>query len=131
MDFVCDLLARMAVEFNVAVDSPHHVHKGIVEPGNADAGRGSSGIRDAGRLVYTLASMSEEDAKNFNIAANDRFAYVRLDPAKVNIAARATGATWFKIEGEPIDNGTPDYPNGDTYPSRHTVAPARDLGRAG
>lgn len=114
MDFVCDLLARMAVEFNVAVDSPHHVHKGIVEPGNADAGRGSSGIRDAGRLVYTLASMSEEDAKNFNIAANDRFAYVRLDPAKVNIAARATGATWFKIEGEPIDNGTPDYPNGDT-----------------
>ena len=28
MDFVCDLLARMAVEFNIAVDSPHHVHKG-------------------------------------------------------------------------------------------------------
>src|SRR5262249_24225111 len=23
MDFVCDLLARMAIEFNIAVDSPH------------------------------------------------------------------------------------------------------------
>src|SRR5262249_52327457 len=31
MDFVCDLLARLAVEFNVAVDSPHHVHKGQIE----------------------------------------------------------------------------------------------------
>ena len=114
MDYVCDVLARMAVEFNVAVDSPHHVHKGQVTPGDADSGRGSSGIRDAGRLVYTLAPMSEQEAEAFNIPRQDRFAYVRLDPAKVNIAARATGATWFKIEGESIGNGTDEYPNGDT-----------------
>lgn len=114
MDYVCDLLARMAVQYNVAVDSPHHVHKGMVTPGDADSGRGSSGIRDAGRLVYTLAPMSEEEARAFNIATQDRSAYVRLDPAKVNIAARAIGATWFKIEGQPIDNGTDEYPSGDT-----------------
>jgi AAA domain len=114
MDFVCDLLARIAVEFNVAVDSPHHVHKGQIEPGDADAGRGASGIKDAGRLVYTLVPMSEADAKVFNIDADARLSYVRLDPAKTNIAARAGKATWFHMIGQNIGNATADYPNGDT-----------------
>jgi len=114
MDFVCDLIARMAIEFNIAVDSPHHVHKGQLTPGDADSGRGSSGIRDAGRLVYTLVPMSEAEAKLFNIAIEDRCAYVRLDPAKVNIAARSGKAEWFHIVGQPIGNATAEYPNGDT-----------------
>jgi hypothetical protein len=113
MDFVCDLLARMAVEFNIAVDSPHHVHKGTVTPGDADSGRGASGIRDAGRLVFTLAPMSDDEASAFNIT-DDRGSYVRLDAAKVNIAARSAKATWFKIVGQPIGNATTEYPNGDT-----------------
>jgi hypothetical protein len=114
MDFVCDLLARMAIEFNIAVDSPHHVHKGQLVPGDADSGRGSSGIRDAGRLVYTLAPMSQDEAQAFNINAEDRCSYVRLDSAKVNIAARSAKATWFRIVGEPIGNATEEYPAGDT-----------------
>ena len=114
MDFVCDLLARMGIEFEIAVDSPHHVHKGQVSPGDADSGRGSSGIRDAGRLVYTLTPMSESEAKLFNIPVDGRFAYVRLDSAKVNIAARSTKAEWFHIVGQPIGNATAEYPNGDT-----------------
>jgi RecA-family ATPase len=84
MDFVCDLLAQIAVEFNIAVDSPHHVHKGQLSPGDADSGRGSSGIRDAGRLVYTLVPMSEDEGRAFNIDPADRCSYVRLDSAKVN-----------------------------------------------
>jgi len=114
MDFVCDLLARMAVEFEIAVDSPHHVHKGQVMPGDADSGRGSTGIRDAGRLVYTLTPMSENEAKIFNIPLEERWAYVRLDSAKVNIAARSGVAEWFHITGQSIDNATKEYPNGDT-----------------
>jgi AAA domain len=114
MDFVCDLLARLAIEFNVAVDSPHHVHKGQVTPGDGDSGRGSSGIRDAGRLVYTLVPMSDDEAKTFNINPDDRRSYIRLDSAKVNIAANSTKATWFRVIGVPIGNGTPEYPNGDT-----------------
>jgi hypothetical protein len=114
MDFVCDLLASLAIEFNIAVDSPHHVHKGQMTPGDADSGRGSSGIKDAGRLVYTLAHMSESDAKIFNIDPNDRFSYVRLDSAKVNLAVRSGKAEWFHIIGVPIGNSTKDYPNGDT-----------------
>jgi len=113
MDFVCDLLATIAIEFGIAVDSPHHVHKGTLTPGDPDSGRGSTGIRDAGRLIYTLGSMSENDALMFGIAADDRWAYVRLDSAKVNIAARSGKPTWFRLIGVPIGNGTPEYPNGD------------------
>jgi AAA domain len=114
MDFVCDVLAGLAVECNIAVDSPHHVHKGTVTPGDADSGRGSSGIRDAGRLVYTLAPMSEAEADGFNIDPNDRHSYVRLDPAKINIAVRGAKAEWFHIVGQPIGNATTEYPSGDT-----------------
>jgi hypothetical protein len=114
MDFVCDLLARIAIEFNIAIDSPHHVHKGQIEPGNADAGRGASGIKDAGRLVYTLVPMSEGEAKIFGIDPENRRTYVRLDSAKVNIAAPSGQAEWFHIVGQPIGNATAEYPNGDT-----------------
>src|SRR5262249_30647001 len=102
------------IEFNIAVDSPHHVHKGQVTPGDADSGRGSSGIRDAGRLVYTLAPMTESDAKLFNINPNERFSYIRLDSAKVNLTVRSGKAEWFHIVGQPIGNSTDEYPNGDT-----------------
>jgi AAA domain len=114
MDFVCDVLAQLAVEFNIAVDAPHHVRKGEITPGDPDSGRGSSGIRDAAWLVYTLAPMSEAEAKAFNIDPDDRHLYVRLDPAKVNIAARAGKATWFRMVPVAIGNGTPEYPSGDT-----------------
>lgn len=113
MDFVCDLLARMAVEYNIAIDSPHHTRKGLGSPGDADMGRGSSGIKDAGRLVYTLTPMSEEEAKLFDIPAEDRLIHVRLDSAKVNIVRRGGKATWFKLVGVQIGNGTEEYPNGD------------------
>jgi hypothetical protein len=114
MNFVCDLLVRLAVDARIAVDIPHHVHKGSIAPGDADAGRGSSGIRDAGRLTYTLTPMAADEAKMFGVETEDRFDYVRLDSAKVNIARRGGKAAWFHIVGVPINNGTPDYPNGDT-----------------
>ena len=114
MDFVCDLMARLSIDFNIAVDSPHHVHKGLIEPGNADAGRGSSGIRDAARLVFTLCPMSAEEARRFDIPNEKRRQFVRLDSAKLNIAAQSDKAEWFELVGVPIGNGTTLYPKGDT-----------------
>jgi hypothetical protein len=113
MDFVCDLLARMAVSFNIAVDSPHHTHKGTTIPGDADSGRGSSGIRDAGRLVYTLCAMTEDEATTFSISPEDRHQYIRLDPSKVNIVRHAAKAEWFRLVGVAIGNATEKYPSGD------------------
>jgi hypothetical protein len=123
MNFVCDLLARIAVEAKIAVDIPHHVHKGSIAPGDPDAGRGSSGIKDAGRLTYTLTPMSPDEANTFNVSPEERFAYVRLDSAKVNIAPRGDKAVWFRLVGQPINNGTEDYPNGDNIQVAEPWAP--------
>jgi hypothetical protein len=39
---------------------------------------------------------------------------VRLDAAKINIAARSGEAVWFKLVGVNIGNGDAQYPGGDT-----------------
>jgi hypothetical protein len=51
MDFVCDLLAQLAIEFNLAIDAPHPTREGSNAPGDPDAGRGASAMPDAGRLL--------------------------------------------------------------------------------
>ena len=58
--------------------------------------------------------MSAEEAAGFDIPLADRCAYIPLDAAKINIAARSGDAIWFKLLDVPIGNGTPEYPNGDT-----------------
>jgi AAA domain len=113
MDFVCDLLTKLAIEFDIAIDVPHHTKKGQLTPGDADNGRGGGSIRDAARLVYTLAAMAEEEAKTFGIPEGERRSYVRLDSAKVNIARHAGKATWFRLVNVRLENGTEMYPNGD------------------
>jgi hypothetical protein len=113
MDFVCDLLATLAIEYDIAVDVPHHTKKGQLTPGDADSGRGASAARDAGRLIYTLSTMSENEAKSFGIDLEHRQFYVRLDKGKVNLAPPARAATWFKLVGVPLHNGDDEYPNGD------------------
>jgi hypothetical protein len=109
MDFVCDLMAALAVDYNIAVDAPHHTHKGQLTPGDADSGRGASATRDAGRLVYTLTLMNEQEAKTFGVSEGDRRNYIRLDSAKVNIAPPSRDATWFKLVSVPLLNGNETY----------------------
>jgi AAA domain len=111
MDFVCDLLVKLAIEYDIAVDAPHHAKKGQLTPGDADSGRGASSMRDAGRLMYTLTTMSEEEAKRFDINPDERASYIRLDKGKVNLAPPARTATWFKLVGVPLLNGTAEYPS--------------------
>jgi hypothetical protein len=113
MDFVCDLLVKLATEFNIAIDVPHHTGKGQQTAGDADAGRGASAARDAGRLMYTLTRMTESEGSTFGIPAEDRRLYVRLDSSKVNIAPPSGEATWFKLIGVRLENGNSDYPDGD------------------
>lgn len=113
MDFVSTLLVKLAIEFNIAVDVPHHTKKGNLLAGDADAGRGASSARDAGRLMYTLTRMTDADGEAFGVPAEQRKLHIRLDSSKVNIAPPSSDATWFKLVGVSIGNGTPDYPNGD------------------
>ena len=106
-------MTDIAHDHNVAVDAPHHVSKGPADPGNAHKGRGASAMVDAGRLVYTLAPMSAEEAKQFGIPEAEARRYIRQDKAKVNIAPPARKTSWFKLVGVPLGNGNDIYPNGD------------------
>jgi hypothetical protein len=114
IDAVCTLLAQLAIELDVAVDYLHHVRKGPPDPGNADIARGASAAKDAGRLVYTLTPMTPEEAQMYGADDALRRCLVRQEPAKVNIAPPTAATIWFKIVGVPLNNGTPEYPQGDT-----------------
>jgi hypothetical protein len=107
------MLAELAIRFNVAVDAPHHVSKGMTDPGNANRGRGASAFKDAARLVYTLSKMTLEEAKALGIEETDRWRYIRVDSGKVNIAPAAVSAKWFRIVGVPLGNANVVYPSGD------------------
>jgi len=115
---VVQVLVDLSHKLNVGIDVPHHVSKaprngGGVEPGDADRGRGASAMKDAARLVYTLNVMTKDEAEKFGIGEEDRWAYVRMDKAKVNIIPPARQAKWFHLVGVPIGNADDIYINGD------------------
>ena len=112
IDQVVQILTGLAAKHNIAVDIPHHVRKGGADPGNADRGRGASAARDAARLVYSLTSMTPDEARAFGIPEDQRRLYFRIDTAKVNIAPPAK-AKWFRLVGIPLGNASELYPNGD------------------
>jgi hypothetical protein len=122
MDFVCSLLIKIAQDCNIAVDSPAHTHKGAITAGDADARRGASAQRDAGRLDFTFTVMSEDEAKRFGIPADERKRYMRLDKAKANIM-RPVKARWFRLVSVPLGNATPEYPDGDEIQAIERWAP--------
>jgi hypothetical protein len=92
--------------------APAHTHKGAIAAGDADARRGASAQRDAGRLDYTLTTMSEDEAEAFGIAPEERRQYVRLDKAKANIV-RAMKAQWFRLVNVNLGNADGIYTGGD------------------
>lgn len=114
MDFVISTLTDLAIENNIAVDVLHHTSKGTADPGNADRGRGASAVNNGARLVYTLATMSTDEARTFGVAETERRSFVRIDSGKVNIAPPLREAKWFQIVGVDLRNRTALYPSGDS-----------------
>jgi hypothetical protein len=114
IDWVCTIAAEMAIQHDIALDSPHHTNKGSNQaPGDSNRGRGGTAHKDAGRLVYTLTPMTPEEARAFNRTEAERRSLIRMDSAKVNITPPATEAKWFRLVSVPLGNATPQYPNGD------------------
>jgi len=113
IDDVAQQLTDLATKHNIAVDAPHHVRKGQMEPGDAEAGRGASALIAAARLVYTVLPMSTEEAQAYGISPEDRREYVRVDSGKVNITKASRSAKWFHLVSVPLDNKTTLYPAGD------------------
>ena len=96
-------LRSLAVKFNLAVVVVHHTRKGVVTPGDPEAARGASAVKDLCRVALTLTVMQPEDAKAFNIKEDDRHLYFRLDDAKQNYSAMGS-AQWFERHVVPLDN---------------------------
>jgi hypothetical protein len=113
MDFLAEILSDIAITHDCAPWIPHHTRKGPADPGNADAGRGASSLKDSFRLCFTLNPMSKEEAALLGISEEERDALIRLDNAKVNLVRRSLPARWFKLIGVRIGNETETYPHGD------------------
>jgi hypothetical protein len=112
MERVIEILVEFAITHKIAVDVPHHTRKGANEPGDADAGRGAGAVKDGGRLVYTLTTMSATEAALFEIEAKQQRRYVRLDYGKVNLVP-AGEARWFELISVKLGNTSETYKNGD------------------
>jgi hypothetical protein len=120
IDFVAGRLAQIATDMRVACDTSHHTSKGPQTAGSADKARGASAYVNALRLVYSLTVMSPEEAQTFGVSERERRSLIRVDSAKVNIAPPSGDAQWFKLVGVKLENGTSDYPAGDTVQTVET-----------
>lgn len=133
IDHVCTSLAKLAIDRDCAIDLPHHTRKGSAGgAGDADRSRGASSMKDAARLVYTLTPMTTDEAEQFGLSEADRRSLIRLDSGKVNISPPSRQATWFRVIGVPLDNGTDEYPHGDEVQTVERWEPPStwaDLGR--
>jgi RecA-family ATPase len=114
IDYVTTLLVELADKYQFAIDAPHHERKAITrEVGDADRGRGASSFKDAGRLVYALTPMTDDEAKLLGVTPEERRLLFRVDSTKVNIAPPSTKAVWFRLVGVKLGNASKQYPSGD------------------
>jgi len=102
---------RIARATDCAILLVHHVRKGAVT--DIDAARGAKALTDSARVGLILSPMSGDEAEEFGIGEADRWAYVRLDDAKVNLAPKAAKARWMRLEQVELGNATKEYPSGD------------------
>jgi len=128
IDEVVQILADLAAEHDVAIDAPHHVSKGASDPGNARRSRGASSMVDGLRLVYTLNTMSPEEAQAFGVNEAERRLLFRVDSGKVNIAPPVTEAKWFKLVGVNLGNASDLYPAGDNVQAVEVWSPPKTWG---
>ncbi len=104
---------KLAKPCGCAVDINHHTRK----MASGQDAMTVDDIRGAGTIVYSVRSgrmlhqMGLADAEKYNIEADDRFDYFRLERAKANMAKRGT-ICWVRLVKESVANG-PDGTPGD------------------
>jgi hypothetical protein len=106
---------RVAAETGVAIDIAAHIPKSgndsEAHAGSLDAIRGAGAAGGAARSAFTLARMNEESARLYGVAEEERLHLIRLDRAKGNYTAPASGATWLRMRPVCLNNSAlrPDY----------------------
>lgn len=97
---VTKVLKKIASETQAALCIIHHTKKlgkdKEAGAGDAEAGRGASSLKDASRIVLTVAKMDESTGKKLGL--DDHYDYRRLDTGKSNFSAPDSAAKWYKLE---------------------------------
>lgn len=111
---VVRLYRDIAFKANCAVLLVHHTRKGASEmAGDADSARGGGAQIGVVRRMFTLSTMTKNEATAMGVPPEKRKWFARFDDAKTNITAPADVATWFKFKSVSIMNGVGMYPEGD------------------
>jgi hypothetical protein len=95
---------KVAIQHETAILIAHHVRKGAIVPGDPDGVRGAGAIVGAARIVFTVCTMSDDEAANLGIPKESRKFYFRLDGAKINHAP-IVEAEWFQRTAYTLANG--------------------------
>lgn len=96
----------VARECHCSVMLVHHTPKyakGMA--GDADAARGAGALVNSARIVSTLFTMSDEEAKLFTLKPDEAHRYVRFDDAKANLTLITGKARWFEKVSHELPNG--------------------------
>lgn len=115
---VMSALRLIADRANCAVELVHHIRKpgaGVTTPTDVNDARGASAIIGAVRSARVLNAMSAEEAEHLDLV-DDRMSYFRVDRGKSNLAPKSDKAIWRRIVGHHLENGTDEYPMGDSVP---------------
>lgn len=90
MRFVMSIIRRIARDAGVSVLVSHHTSKGSNSSGkgDADAIRGAGAIINSARVAVMISGITDGDRKEFGIAEEDKYSYIRLDDAKANMFQR-------------------------------------------
>ena len=91
----------------------HHTKKYAGEmAGVADASRGGGALIGTARILSTLFTMTEDEAKLLDVSPEDRDEYVRFDDAKANHSAKSH-VKWFRKVTVSLNNGSGLVPGDD------------------
>ena len=97
---VTKVFKKVASETQSALCIIHHTRKMGKDKeagaGDAEAGRGASSLKDASRIVLTVAKMDDSTGKKLRL--DDHYNYRRWDTGKSNFSAPDSAAKWFKLE---------------------------------
>jgi hypothetical protein len=105
VDFVVNILAKIADTYNVAVEIVHHTrkHNGCSEETSVEDGRGAGALLSAARSARVLNMMSENEAANAGVEA--RREYFKVTNGKANLAPPPDRASWYHLVGVDLGNG--------------------------
>ena len=106
-------IKRMATKFDCAVLIIHHTRKGG-DLASADAIGGASAIVNLARRAIMLMPMNADEAKLLGVLPTQRWRYLKVIPAKSNLAPPSSETEWYELRSVTLPNAEPPtYPNGD------------------